>query len=241
MRGVISNLGAYGLALGVLAVLAMALGGFGTRLGWWDFRSGFAVLKWGAYGVLAAAFLSLAGLIGAAAQKHREGIILGTAGLVLGLGAAWVPWSWVQTARSVPPIHDISTDTEDPPQFVAVLPLRKDAPNPAEHGGPELAARQRAGYPDLAPKLLPVPPDIAFKHALEVAQDMGWDIVDANPEEKRIEAVDTTFWFGFKDDVVVRITPVEGGSRVDVRSVSRVGRSDVGTNAGRIRKFLERL
>ena len=70
---------------------------------------------------------------------------------------------------------------------------------------------------------------------------MGWQIVDANAREGRIEATATTFWFGFKDDVVVRIVPAPGGSRVDVRSVSRVGVSDVGANAKRVRDFLQKL
>ncbi len=71
---------------------------------------------------------------------------------------------------------------------------------------------------------------------------MGWKIVDENQAEGRIEATATTRWFGFKDDVVIRIAPSGGnGSRVDVRSVSRVGRSDVGTNARRIRAFLKKF
>jgi uncharacterized protein (DUF1499 family) len=70
---------------------------------------------------------------------------------------------------------------------------------------------------------------------------MGWQIVDANASEGRIEATDTTFWFGFKDDIVIRVAATSGGSRIDVRSVSRVGRSDVGTNAKRIRCYLKRL
>jgi uncharacterized protein (DUF1499 family) len=86
-----------------------------------------------------------------------------------------------------------------------------------------------------------VPPDVAFDKALAAAREMGWDIVDAKPAEGRIEATDTTFWFGFKDDVVIRISPTSEGSRIDVRSVSRVGRSDIGTNAKRIRAYLEKL
>ncbi len=89
--------------------------------------------------------------------------------------------------------------------------------------------------------MLPLPPPQAFEQALRMARDMGWTIVDSNPGEGRIEATDMTFWFGFKDDIVIRIVPAAQGSRVDVRSVSRVGRSDVGTNAKRIRKFLKKL
>ena len=85
------------------------------------------------------------------------------------------------------------------------------------------------------------PPDAAFKRALNAARDLGWQIVAATPDQRRIEATDTTLWFGFKDDIVVRITPTDGGSRIDVRSVSRLGQGDLGKNAARIRAYLQRL
>ena len=66
-------------------------------------------------------------------------------------------------------------------------------------------------------------------------------LVAAEAADGRIEATDTTFWFGFKDDVVVRVQPADNGSRIDVRSESRVGKSDVGTNARRIRAYLAKL
>jgi uncharacterized protein (DUF1499 family) len=138
-------------------------------------------------------------------------------------------------------IHDITTDTETPPAFVAILPLRAGAPNLADYGGPEITAQQRTSYPDLGPLTLQVPPAQAFTLAFAVEQEMGWEIVANEPAEGRIEATDTTFWFGFKDDVVVRITPAGSGSRIDVRSVSRVGKSGVGTNAKRITEYLRRI
>ena len=101
--------------------------------------------------------------------------------------------------------------------------------------------QQRAGYPDLGPLVLQAPPQQAFARALAAARDMGWEVVATEPGDGRIEATTTTFWFGFKDDVVVRVTPADGGSRIDVRSVSRVGRSDVGTNAKRIKTYLARI
>jgi uncharacterized protein (DUF1499 family) len=104
-----------------------------------------------------------------------------------------------------------------------------------------LATQQREGYPDIEPLTMPLPPDRVFNRALDVAQRLGWEIVATDQTGGRIEATDTTRWFGFKDDVAVRITPWGSGTRVDVRSVSRVGRSDVGTNARRIREFLEAL
>ena len=131
--------------------------------------------------------------------------------------------------------------TENPPPFVAVLEQRKGASNPVEYGGPEIAAKQRAAYPDVRPVTLADPPARAYERALEAARGQGWEIVAAVPAEGRIEATDTTRWFGFKDDVVVRVKPEGTGSRVDVRSLSRVGRSDVGKNANRIRAYLRAL
>lgn len=143
--------------------------------------------------------------------------------------------------RSLPHIHDITTDTADPPEFVAVLPLRADAPNPPEYAGEEIAVQQRAAYPDIQPLRLPLAPVQAFERALATADSQGWHIVAAALPEGRIEATATTFWFGFKDDVVIRVTPDNGGSRIDMRSKSRVGGSDVGANAARIRAFFADL
>jgi uncharacterized protein (DUF1499 family) len=96
-------------------------------------------------------------------------------------------------------------------------------------------------YPDIEPLILTMPPETAFNRALGIARDRGWDIVGTDPHDGRIEATATTFWFGFRDDVVVRVSPAPGGSRVDVRSVSRVGRGDAGTNANRVRLFLKEM
>src|SRR5207245_2074399 len=111
----------------------------------------------------------------------------------------------------------------------------------AAYGGPAVAAQQHRAYPDLRPVTLPEPPPRAFERALAVARAQGWEIVESSPAEGRIEATDTTRWFGFKDDVVVRVRPEGAGSRVDVRSLSRVGRSDVGKNAARLRAYLRAL
>ena len=230
-----------GFALGIISVLAMVLSGFGTRLGLWHFGTGFSILKWAAYGALTASVVSMTILIVALVQNRRRDLLIGIAGLVIGLSSAWFPWSWLQTARSVPPIHDISTDTANPPKFVAILPLRKDAPNSTDYEGGDLAEQQRTGYPDLAPVMLPEKPEIAFEKAVAAARSMGWTLVDVDSGKMRIEATDTTFWFGFKDDIVVRVVADGRGSRIDVRSVSRVGKSDVGTNAKRIREYIDRL
>lgn len=230
-----------GIILSLIAGLAAASAGFGHRWGWWSYRTGFTVLKAAAYIGIAAAVVSIAGLIVTRPLLLRQGAILSLAGIIIGLLTAGIPWSWTRTAKQMPVIHDISTDTENPPKFFAVLPLRKAAANPAEYGGSDIATQQRKGYPDIAPRLMKVSPDRAFEQALQAARDMGWEIVDAQPKDGRIEATDATFWFGFKDDVVIRITPALDGSRVDVRSLSRVGRSDVGANAKRIRAYFRKL
>jgi hypothetical protein len=175
--------------------------------------------------------------------RRRGGTALAAAGLALGLAAAAVPWSYQRAARGAPPIHDISTDTGDPPPFVEALPLRRDAPSPAGYGGPEVAAQQAQAYPDLRTETVAQPPEAVARHALAAAEALGWEIVGSDLAQGRIEATDTTFWFGFKDDVVIRIRPdpAGAGSAVDVRSVSRVGRGDAGANAARIRTFLREL
>jgi uncharacterized protein (DUF1499 family) len=226
-------------AIAVAGVLLFAAAGFGTRLGLWEFRTGFTLLRWGGYLGLAGAILSVVALV--VTRPGKAGAALLLAAAVAGGVAAWVPWRQMRQARLVPPIHDITTDLDDPPAFEAVLPLRTGAPNPAAYGGPEVAAAQRAGYPDLAPLRLNVPPPEAYRRALAAARRMGWDIVAADSAAGRIEATATTPWFGFKDDMVVRVRDDGPGARVDVRSVSRVGRSDVGTNARRIREYLDRV
>lgn len=213
-----------------LALLAAA--GAGARLGLWHFRTGFALLQWGAYAGLAGA------AAGAAALLLRARPVLGAAALLLGLTSAALPWAQRRSARSFPAIHDISTDLESPPAFVAVLPLRAHAPNPPGHGGEEVAALQRAAYPDLRPVDVPAPPAQALERARRAAAALGWELVDIDAASGRLEATATTFWFGFKDDVVVRVRPAPGGSRVDARSVSRVGKGDAGVNARRLRRFL---
>ena len=224
------------VAVAALAVLA----GFGTRWDWWNFRTGLSILRWALYATVLVIVLAALALYVTRAGSKRNRWLAGFALLVgfVMIGNALV---WRNRARSAPPIHDITTDTENPPEFVAITPLRADAANPAAYGGAEIAAQQRKGYPDLQTVELEQPAPEAFQRALGIARDLGWQIVAEEPDEGRIEATDQTFWFGFKDDIVIRITPLGARSRVDIRSVSRVGRSDVGTNARRIRDFITRL
>lgn len=236
----------FAIALAALAALAAALAGFGHRLGWWHFATGFSILRWAASSALAGIVLSLWGIFRTRPRRGRKGFSLALVSLVLNVAAVAVPLYWLFLARSVPPIHDITTDIENPPVFSVLLPVRAEAPNSSDYGGPAIAAQQQEAYPDIKPLRLPLNTNILLEEALAVAQRLKWKVIgvesDGTKEGNiRFEATDSTFWFGFKDDIVVRITPLDNGSRIDVRSVSRLGRSDVGANARRIRAFLEAL
>ncbi len=227
------------LSIAVIAALLLLVAGPGTRLGLWDFRFGFLLMRWALFVGLAAAAVSVILLL---IPKTRQGnaAVLALA-VLIGLATAWMPYNGYRTARSLPFIHDISTDTVNPPLFVAVVPLRADASNPPEYAGEETAALQREGYPDIETLQLNDAPQQALQKAQSVLEGMGLEIVAVDAAAGRIEATATTFWFGFKDDVVVRVVAAGSGSKLDIRSKSRVGRSDVGANAARIRRFLSLL
>lgn len=231
----------WGLVLSLIGLLSLGVSGPGYRWGWWGYKSGITLVKCAGCISVAAVVVCLAGLAlwywdVVPQDRNLAAIGLVTGGFVLGLTL-----KWKYNLDSVPYIHDITTDTENPPQFVAVLTRRAGAENSASYGGPEVASQQRDAYPEVQPGSVRSQPDAAFPVALQAARDMGWEIVDSDLRTLRIEATDTTRWFGFKDDVVVRLTPSPSGSRIDVRSVSRVGKSDLGTNARRIQAYLARL
>ncbi len=227
------------LLLALLSVVLLALSGLGVRAGLWPYAVGFTLLRWVVGVGVAAAVVAVIGLLIPKARATALPTLLLSA--VIGAAAAYTPWQIAQQAKSLPRIHDISTDLADPPMFIAVLKLRANAPNPATYGGPEVAAAQRSAYPDIQPLLLNAPTAEVFAAALAEAKKQDWQIAAQDAQTGRIEATATTFWFGFKDDIVVRITAADGKSRVDVRSVSRVGKSDVGKNAQRIRDYLTAL
>jgi uncharacterized protein (DUF1499 family) len=169
---------------------------------------------------------------------------MGVVALLLGLIAFGIPWGFRRKAGTVPPIHDITTDWVNPPQLVQSKALRDTSSehlNTADYPGDSIAAQQRKAYPDIRPVMLAMRPDEAYAAVLATARDMGWQDIDTNRDARTVEAVAVTGWFGFRDDVVIRVTPASGISRVDIRSVSRVGRSDVGANAARIRAFTNKL
>jgi uncharacterized protein (DUF1499 family) len=240
-RARLSRLAVAAAAVGIAAWVMLGVSGPGTRAELWDFRAGFRLMTWGAYLGIAAVVLGIVAAAVARPGAARRGFGVALIGVLLGATALALPWSLRRTARSVPPIHDITTDVANPPEFVAVAPLREDAPNPVAYEGDSIAALQQAAYPDVGPVMLALPPDSAFALALATAEGMGWEMVAVDRAAGRIEATAVTTWFGFLDDVVIRVSPASGISRVDVRSKSRVGRSDVGANAKRIRRYTRDL
>ncbi len=231
----VSSIAVAGFWIGFLACVLLLLDGPAYRMHILALGVALRIIPAILFLGLIALLLSLIGLT----RPGSKGVAL--SGLVLGLIAAGMPAHSINTARHSP-IHDVSTDTANPPQFVAVLPLRAaaKAANTTDYDA-KTAQLQKETYPDIGPLHLDAPAAQAFDRALAAARAMGWEIVASDPAQGRIEATATTFWFGFKDDIVVRIAAEGAGNRLDVRSLSRIGKSDVGANARRIRDYLAKV
>ena len=244
-----------GLAFLIAAVggIVVMLAGAGYQRGLWSIPTAFTLLRSGAYIAAAGASLCVIAVIVSAiahkAQFWSRGA-MAIIGIFIGAIAFYTPYSFSKVGA--PPIHDITTDIDNPPMFVDALAVREaaKAANTADYVRDwkfrdrtlDVPALQRTAFPDIQPvKLAQVAPADAFNRALDAVKAQKWTIIAANANEGRIEAWDKTPWFGFVDDVVIRITPEDGGSRVDIRSVSRVGIGDVGKNAQRIRAYVATL
>jgi uncharacterized protein (DUF1499 family) len=229
------------ILLAVVAVVLLAIGPVGWRAGWWHFRVAFFWLMPGAAycGIAAVVVSAVALALGRRTLAWRR-FATGVAALVIGGVIAYVPWGYDQMRGMLP--NDITTDLGNPPSYVAVLPIRKatNAPNDGEYK-PAKAEQQRRNYPDIAPVMLDVAPDKAFPRALVAVQQLGWVIVATDAETGRIEASESTRWFHFTDDVVIRVAPSGAGSRVDIRSSSRYGTGDFGVNVRRVRRYIAAL
>jgi uncharacterized protein (DUF1499 family) len=223
-----------GLACGLGGIAALAASAAGYRLAWWPLATALSIAEFAAYAAALGLVLALVGLALALRRHAGRGVVLPLLGLVACLPVVAMAAQWVYAARTYPPINDISTDIADPPVFW-------DMPTPSEYPGGRTAELQRAAYPDLGPLSLALTPERAFTLAQEIARDNGWEIVAEVPDEGRIEAVATTLVYGFEDEIAIRIVPAEGGAVIDLRSRSRLGRSDLGTNAARISRFLAAL
>ncbi|WP_444930438.1 DUF1499 domain-containing protein [Microbulbifer sp. SSSA002] len=227
----------------LLALLALAAAAL--RFGLLHFSVVFKVFVFAGGAALALALLSLLVFVWGASK--RKPLVRSNAlwAALLGLIPLAIPLVTVGKGNfAVPKIHDITTDTRNPPQYQAVLALRQKGDNSAEYGGERVARLQREAdvYADITPLYLHLSVPRATEAAAEVAKDLDWQVVAYKPGQGHLEAVAKTPLLGFSDDIVVRVSAERGGgSRVDVRSSSRVGVSDLGANGKRIRRFLEAL
>ncbi|MBN24658.1 MAG: hypothetical protein CL578_06370 [Alteromonadaceae bacterium] len=221
-----------------LAILLVALPGPLYKFGILELGTAFAALRFGVYAGIAALVLILIQIIFMRKNISWAGVAVCA---VLALIAVGLPMSMMSKAKSVPPIHDISTDLTNPPKFVAIVALRADAPNPVEYAGEETAKQQREAYPELTTQKYSQSTDQLFDATESAVNSLGWELVNADKSLGIIEATETTAWFGFKDDVVVRIRTTGEESFLDVRSKSRVGKSDLGKNAERIHTLIDAI
>lgn len=233
------------LGFGMAGALLLALSGYGYQWNWWGLGTAFTWLLPGS-GVLALIGFSLALFFGFTRRNNPEvkGAGFTLVGLVLSIAVMGTLGYWFMEALKYPPIHDITTDIENPPEFRNIVALRADAPNDTTYGDQEKAEMQREAYPDVETLYLEMGYDESFDRALAAAERMPWEeIVTQNRQTGRIEAYDKLPWFGFIDDVVIRVDTSESANqtKIDVRSVSRIGRSDIGVNAHRIREYLKEV
>ena len=238
-----------GLGLGAYALFAS----LGVWLGMWDFRTGFNMLRtvnasadwvaWISLALTIGVFVAARRMAPASAQKLATFAAIGTVAAAL----AYVVPETYRAPEGTPPIHDITTDTDNPPQFVAVAPLRANAPNSVIYGdqanwdATKMAAAQKEAYPEIVPQVFTESKEEVFNRVLTAVETLGWELVDQNLADGRVEATDTTFWFRFKDDVIVLITETPNGTVLNARSKSRVGGSDIGKNAARLRALFAEI
>jgi uncharacterized protein (DUF1499 family) len=228
-----------GVILLITSAVLVGVAGPAYRAEWIPLSTSFTWLRQGAQLAIAAAALGLITLIISGIFRRWRPALVGLLVSAVVVPVIAMPMQMKQQAQSVPPIHDITTDTTHPPAFRALATAREEAPNEVEYPGAETARQQIAAYPDLKPLVLNNSLASTMKAAKALVEARGWTI--AATTENTIEATATTRWFGFKDDVVIRMAETAQGVKVDMRSASRLGKSDLGTNAARIQAFLEDL
>jgi len=232
----------------VLTALVMSVG---SGQGWWHFRVGLTTLRYAFYAAAGGAVLALIALL--LGRRVGKLLLVNLLALVVAVGFLLYLGSMARTAKVLPPIHDITTNLDDMPQF-SRLTVREDNYKSVEKTtrgdlqplAPEARWRRlhAEAYRDLRTVRVPTSVADTVRRAGQLARERGWEIARADAEAGILEATETSLFFRFKDDVVLRAQPAAGGATgtdVDMRSISRVGGSDVGMNAKRIRSFLEDL
>ncbi len=239
----------------VLVPLWFVVAALGSKFGLWSWKFGLGkmIFQWGAPVMLAGLVIGILALIVAFIKPRKSGgFVLAALAIAIPVAGMAKATGTKALAAELPFIHDVTTDTQDVPSFSGdLIKLRAgtDGVNTADYIGKKdtrekelVSVLQARAYPDIRPIISADAPALAFEKSIDAVKALGWDIGTEYREGGMIEATDTTFWFGFKDDIVIRIRPSEGvGSVIDIRSLSRVGGSDLGKNAERIRDFRDRV
>ena len=221
------------VTIGAAALVLLA--GPATRFGILPWKAGLGMFA------VAALVAGIGGLFSVVSLLRRRGGLVAVIAAAAGVAAFAVLMATVAAGRAVPPINDITTDPANPPAFVTITTATRGADAVALSYDPSFAAQQAAAYPEVRPLIVELPPAEVFPKMLAAAEAMDWAIVSSDPASGRIEATATVPWWGFKDDIVVVMSPDGIGTRVDVRSKSRVGKSDLGVNAARIQAYLGKI
>jgi len=232
-----------GRTLVVVAAALLLASPLGYRFGLLPLKIALVYLIPGAMlmAMLSLLLISFALLSRASAESGNLGVVPAVAGIALSLICGAVPALQIAKALWLPPIHDITTDTVLVPPYVALAAQRRAAPNGIDYEGAQVARQQLDVYPEVQTLHSRLGERELFALAQRLATESGWQIVAAEASQGRIEAIATTLLFGFKDDIVIRVWLEGGASRIDLRSMSRIGQSDLGANAARVQAFLEKL
>jgi uncharacterized protein (DUF1499 family) len=226
-------------AVAIVALVLLVLGPALTMSGMVIPMVGFNTFGVGALLSVLALALGLLGLVFTRASTGATG--RGRAGLAIGVGAVALGTILSSANPDLPPINDITTNTDDPPQFVAAAEHAPNRGRDMSYPGESFAAAQRPAYPDLTPIAIAKPTGETFDAVDRAMQQLGWEITRRDRATGALEASETSRIFRFVDDVVVRIRPTADGASVDIRSKSRDGRGDLGANAARIRRLRDAI
>ena len=252
------------LVLSLLLPVWFMVAALGVKFDLWSWRLGLGVLiiQWGPRLLIGALVIALVALVATLVRSPRTGWRAALVALLIpALGFGYLGYVRGQSA-DIPPIHDVTTNVADPPLYSEALMAVRTAEDanpvaefsaqltslPAYQGprfaplaGKSLGQVGQEAYPELETLVTATAPADAFAAAEAEARAQGWTIVSADAATGLIEATAETFWFGFKDDVAIRVRPADAGAAIDMRSTSRVGLSDLGANAARIEGYMTAL
>lgn len=228
------NIPSISYKVAIASLVLLLLGAAGVRLHWFHFQIGLLMFS-------LAGMLSFSSIFAAALFTRRTASAAGRRQLslasIIALPAIIFFSLSLYSGAGTPLIHDISTDTQNPPQFIMALKQREPDDNSLEYTAENRELQQQA-YPNIHSIPSIFAQEKAQAKAIKIAEQLGWHVY--YQEKGHIEASVNSFWFGFTDDIVIRITQTPSGSIIDLRSASRVGKGDLGENAKRIKLFIEK-